>query len=804
MAQPIWNTPSGSLGNFPSGISLTITLLASPVFPATTISYILLSGELPKELDLNNSGIITGTPPIVPKDLSYTFSVRAIDNLGNLRDRTFTLTVSGAAAPQFTTPEGQLMTVQDSTWVELPVQYSNPNSNNPVYIEVKEGILPPGLEINERGIIRGYAHPPVINTTAPSVSTSVTISNVDTNIFNCVSTTGFYVGRPIIFTGVVFGGVIANTTYYIHSVINSNAFTISDTQFGPVLVLPAQVGFMTATLPSITIGQPTIRTYSFALRLVSPLGNDLVQYSITVVNQNTPVISGGPGLLPNTRIPTILNTRPLSFNIEKTDAENFGYYVVPPKNSNQLTIPPATAADIGRTDSGNYFSFRILGHDFDGTPLTYQFLGLPGFVTGNATTGWITGNPALAPESISRYTFSVCVYKTNNSVVISEYFTFSLIVSNDILGTVVWVSPANLGTIYNSNISTFKVQANSDVALNYRLSSGSLPPNLTLLDNGEITGRVAFQPTSTELSTGTDTDFTFTVQAYSPTYPLILSSKQFTINVYQRYSSPIDTLYIKATPSFEDRAIIANLLNNSAIIPDSAIYRPTDIYFGKATNVVYEHAYGIYASDIDQYIASVTQNHYGRAITLGEIKTAIAKNSSGEIIYEVVYSEIFDNLVNPQGESIPETIIWPRPIPGSTRVLHPNSLYNMRNRVGQVLGQEYDSNILPLWMTSQQENGSTLGYTQAWVICYTKPGYSKIIANNIKNKWVDPIGNNYVLNDINFQIDRFTVDKSITYNYDNLGDPPGWDALPSATPTPNPLDSEDFYALFPRKTILPE
>jgi hypothetical protein len=55
----------------------------------------------------------------------------------------------------------------------------------------------------------------------------------------------------------------------------------------------------------------------------------------------------------------------------------------------------------------------------------------------------------------------------------------------------------------------------------------------------------------------------------------------------------------------------------------------------------------------------------------------------------------------------------------------------MRTRVGQVLGQEFDSSLLPQWMTSQQENGSTLGYTQAWVICYTKPGFADIIKNNI-------------------------------------------------------------------------
>jgi hypothetical protein len=100
-------------------------------------------------------------------------------------------------------------------------------------------------------------------------------------------------------------------------------------------------------------------------------------------------------------------------------------------------------------------------------------------------------------------------------------------------------------------------------------------------------------------------------------------------------------------------------------------------------------------------------------------------------------------------------------------------------------------------MTSQQANGSTLGYTQAWVICYTKPGMADIIKTNIQNNW------GYKLNQINFELDRFTVNKSITYNWNNKIAPAAWNELPSATPVPDPLNSKDFYVLFPRQTILP-
>ena len=135
---------------------------------------------------------------------------------------------------------------------------------------------------------------------------------------------------------------------------------------------------------------------------------------------------------------------------------------------------------------------------------------------------------------------------------------------------------------------------------------------------------------------------------------------------------------------------------------------------------------------------------------------------------------------------------------GFARILYPNSLVDMRNRVADVLGQTQSGALLPLWMTSQQTDGSILGYTQAWVICYTKPGYASEIVSNIERFYP------YTLNQITFEIDRFSVNKSITYDYDTTVTPNVWTALPSATPAPVPLDSEDFYALFPRKNIIPD
>jgi len=869
MAQPNWITPAGAIATIPSQIFYSTTVVANPVLPATAVNYTLLSGSLPLGMTLtsnNNIGVISGTPALVINSTTYTFAIRATDNLGNIRDRTFSLTTNGASLPQFTTPTGTILSTYDSTWVDLPIQYTNPVSSNAVIIRVIQGQLPPGLEINDIGRIRGYAQPPIAQVNLPLVVTSA-VATTTSNTISCLSTTGFSVGRPIVFTGTVFGGITASQTYYINSIIDASTFTISTTVGGPIFTLSNAAGYMTATLPNVSVGQPTIETYTFTLKLSSSLGNDLQSYSITIINQNAPQSQGGPGLPANTRIPTIYNTRPATYNITP-DTVDYGYFVLPPGSLvTGATYSPTVNANIGTINSDVFFAFKVIGHDFDGTGLTYVYANLPIGLTGDPNTGWITGTPVINPDSISQFSFSVQVYKSNNPTIFTPFFNFSYIIENQINGIVTWVSPTDLGQIYNGSTSILYVEAESDVVLQYRLTGGTLPPNLVLLPSGEISGVVAFQPTDNILTAGTTTQFTFTIEAYSPLYPVVQSSQTFTIEVYQEYQQPTDTLYISCNPSLSDRNLINSLLTNTSLIPPEYLYRSDDPYFGVATSVVYEHAYGINASDFEQYVAAVTQNHYWRDITLGEIKVAQAINeTTGEVIYEVVYSEVIDNLVNlgeqyPNnaniyGASVPQSIYWPTFIPldlgpwytsvteiytsyevspsgqqfytsltpGEARTLYPNSLPNMRNRVGQVLGQVYDSNLLPLWMTSQQVNGSTLGYTPAWVICYTQPGtvtlpeaitlpdgsttnvvtYAQYIQYQINNNWVNTVGEKQSLNSVNFTIDRFTVNKSITYNYDNNSSPPAWTGLPSATPVPNPLDSKDFYVLFPRKTILPD
>lgn len=719
MANINWVTEKGDIGLFPSLSRLSYNIIAESTLTGMTLQYKLLNGKLPigtdgKSLTFSSNGEINGTPNVVSNETQYNFTVRAYDTLGNISDRTFSLRINNSKTVYINTPEGSILTTQDSIYINYQLDIYNPVVSNVYRITLSSGSLPDGLQISEEGRITGYCTPPISVTTAP-----------------------------------------------------------------------------------------TTKTFSFTVQLLSDLGYDTKTYSITVINHSIYNPS-------NTRIPVILNNKPLMLPLDPHD-NYFGYY------TNSTNTLPTIQSD-------NYFAFKIIGHNFDSESITYNYSALPAGLSGDPNTGWITGVPSIPSNSISSYKFSVIVSRTEIPSIRSEPETFSIVISNNMVQDVQWITDNNLGNIDNGSKCQLYLEAVSSYSLIYRLVSGSLPPNLTLLTNGQIVGTVPFQANSAGLlAEGDSLPFTFTISAYNEQFPVISEEREFTLTVYQKYNKPLDNVYFKATPNVQGRQIIQSLLTDDTLIPTEYLYRPDDANFGKADSVKYVHIYGIESTNIQTYLDAITRNHYYRKLILGEIKTAIARDDNGNIIYEVVYSEIVDPLVRSDGATLPQTILWPTKIPlnlgpwytaeaninissgsvftsydyGTTRTLYPASIINMRNELIAQMNHNNNQDLLPRWMTSQQSNGGTLGFTNAWVICYTLPGYSDTIKDNINNNWA------YTLNMIDFSIDRFLVDKSTTYNYNTNLLIPAWTELPSNTPTPDPEDTYDIAVLFQQKTILP-
>lgn len=603
--------------------------------------------------------------------------------------------------------------------------------------------------------------------------------------------------------------------------------------------------------------------------------------------------------------PRILNNDPLTTTVLLEDPY-YAYYF--------------TGTSMGRFDHDNQLIFKFIGYNPDelGDPyadgIIYSYAG--NFATAftstplvSTTNGWLNGTLKNIGANITTYTIDVTATTLGGST--TKNFEFTIVGGTGgaiIDDTVTWNTGTNLGTINNGAISDLTLSANiGSGSGKYRLVSGSLPPGLEVLDDGNISGRVEFN-----LSTLV---YTFTVEAYSSLYPtLVTASRTFTLTVIQKYEVPYDTIYMNGLFSIENRTSVTGLLNSITATQLSNIYRPNDPYFGVSKNVCYQHQYGVKSiSDVSasnqnyfytEYIQAVQRNFYWKFLTLGALKTAIATDINGDTIYEVVYSEIIDNLVNADGVSISKKVGFQNPIttnigpywtswtsiftsntyydlspftrtvtvsvtastnitlnsvadlvvgmqitafPGVTIVnntdltppvitainsstntvsisvaqtltdkqqivfndpinvsdgdieegldLYPNSLPNMREQIVEMIGQFDNSTLLPQWMNTQQPNGSVLGYVPCWVLCYTKPGKSAGVLATI-NAYLK--ANNLTLNQFTFQIDRITIDRSLTYEYGSVTFDQ-WATQPSTSVNNN---SRDSYIQFPRKTIL--
>ncbi len=800
MAQPQWVTPAGNLGTIPEGVFYSTPLVAIDPLAEDTVYYALIAGRLPEGIQIQQTGILTGIPQAVStlsgvpaevgRDITSKFAVRAytektvngVTVVNRLADRTFELTVTGQDAPEFVSPPGQLAQFYDGSVVTgLQVEYTDTDPDQVVIIKLISGQLPPGLTISRTGLISGFI--PVTSQPEGTGWYDATGENWDEYPYN-FSTVAESTNYE--FTLEVTDGISSNLRTFSIFVWARSTMTADNT------VLTADNTFVTADVspvrppiilnPTGSIG--TVRNdnfYAYQFNGVDLDGEAFTIFSMVTIGSVSNVNVDPPG-----NPQTVLNT----------------------------AFPAAVA--------GNAVLDQTLDQTwvYDGTVWdNFGFLGtgytsaLPPGLTLDPTSGWLYGYLPDTGIVSNTYNFSLLIKKTNDPEVFSGPYNYSLTVTGPIDSEVIWLTPSdpvelarvpsNLGSIVNGSVSTLFVKAINVGGLNlqYELDLGTeadpqynlLPQGLTLLPSGDIAGRVSFNTFALDGGTTTfdvtkqngedpttfDLTFVFTVRAFSVD-GVVDVTKTFSINVIREYNQPYENLYIQCMPPLDDRTLINDLLQNSDIFPQDLLYRPTDPNFGVSSRVVYNHAYGLTAATIDEYYASLLENHYWKNLVLGEIKTAQATDDSGNVLYEVVYSQVVDNLVNDQGESVSKVVSLPYNIDYGDNLVDvsavtPNSLINMRDQVIDTVGQI--SNVLPRWMISKQENGRVLGFVPAWVIAYTKPGQAKRIAYYIQTYFDRP------LNLIDFEVDRYELDRLLTKNWDPATD--------SWIPTPPELTTFD-------------
>lgn len=820
-SQPVWITEAGNLGTIPEGIFYQVPILAET--NGQDVYYRMIAGQLPDGIQCRRTGIIEGVPKAiaslqgvpteVSRDVTYKFAVRAYTEklvngkevVDRVADRTFELTVTGQDAPDFITPSGNIGTFYDGTEVSIQILYEDTDPGDTVTVGLLSGTLPPGLVVTKTGLITGIIKPltNVPGTAEPGYD--MTQYEEYPYDFSTRSTSKNYQ-----FSLVLTDGKDSNVRtfeIFVYSKDSMSADTTdftADNTFITADVVPTRTPVLIT--PEGDLGRFRADNF-FAFKFDAiDFDGDPIEYSLTVgagvgfdavgtvfdedgvgFDRGTFSLPPGLSLNPTTGwfygyIPDIgatENTYKFAIRVLKandpTIISDFYYYTITIVGNVETDVYWLTEPDLGTIDNGSISMFSVRAYNTGGRPLEYQIesgsdsklpqglkllpsgniVGKVSFNTFALDGGTTTFDTDPSTRVISEPTtfdmkFNFTVNAYSPQTVVSGYRVSAIIVTNGGSGytstpTVTISAPPS--TVNSQRATAGAVTIVDGVITSINLGNGGSgyvsPPTVTITGGG-----------------GNGAQATVQIEDASNTN-LISVFRRFSITVNRAYNEPYEKLYIKAMPPLEDRAIVSQLVQNQDIIPTDFLYRADDSNFGVAQNVIYDHAYGLTASSLEKYVSSLDLNHYWKFLTLGEVKTAQAVDNNGNVVYEVVYSEIIDNLVNNEGQSVGKevTLAYPVNEGDSTEVsvVYPNSLVDMRNQVIDVVGQI--SPVLPLWMTSKQANGQVLGFTPAWVIAYVQPGRSGQVSYNIKQEFGQQ------LNTIDFEVDRYELDRSLTYNW---------------------------------------
>lgn len=735
------------------------------------------------------------------------------------------------AQPVWITPAGSLGVIPEGVFFQTPLEAYDPDLVDTVYYSVIAGDLPPGIQVSQSGLLTGIPRAIVTVQGVPEeVSEDVTnkfaVRAYTQRVVNGVTVINRLADRT--FTITVTGqdapefvtppGLIAS--YFDGMQVTDLQIEYTDTDPADTVIVRLAAGKLPPGLSISSKGLITGITepatppggeagFSRDGQGYSEYPFDFSTQSLTTNYEFVLEVTDGKTNGSNLRkfVISIYSRDSLTADTTDFTADNTFITADGTPTRNPLILTPT--GSIGRVRSDNFFAFQFEGYDPDGNQLVYVKGGdtVPG-LTLDPNSGWFYGYIPDQGLTETDYNFTIRTYELVDPTNTSQDYNYTITLVGAIDTEITWLSDANLGTINNGDVSLFEVHAvnASGIPLEYRLDSGStssLPQGLTLLPSGHIAGRVSFDTFAIDGGSTTfdvnsrdatitspttfDMTFTFTVEAYGQGNTQVSVTKTFTITVVRAYNEPYENLYIQAMPPQNDRTLIQSLLQDQEIIPPDDLYRNDDPNFGRAQGVIYWHAYGLTSSTYADYISSLYKNHYWKNLVLGSIETAQAVDSNGNVIYEVVYSRVIDDLVNSAGESVSKDVVIPYPInPGELDeidVVYPNSLINMRDQVIDTVGKIAD--ILPRWMLSKQSNGRVLGFTPSWVIAYTKPGKSGQIAYNIRTQF----GTDQ-LNKIDFEVDRYELDRLLSKNWDPVTDQ--WVPHPAETTS---FDLQAHYQL---------
>lgn len=675
-----------------------------------------------------------------------------------------------STAPSWATPAGFLFTATENVSTALALVATGPE----VSTEVLIGSLPAGLELSINGDITGTPGPVQSKTRNRFTARASNSYGVADRVFfidvEGKTSPSFTVTNVTTSNGKVYLNVGPNgeswalNRQFVNFSLGATAdpaltpegtrfkFYIGDNsgQLPPGLNLNTEgviSGFLTDDL-SLGTGISVPKTYDFSVTVTDGVANSEGNYSILVVNPDiirnpaTYLLGVDPGLL----------------------------------TVNTTYMPPLQflkGTELGIIKAQNNIILDVSAYDpYPETPTVVYFLGtgttLPPYLNMDYNTGRLYGYIPYQPAYTKNYNLEVIALRyqyfsdnvgPENPVIDTSTFTlteittftsnvFSLSIQGDVDSVLEWVSTSSLGEIVIGEISELSVLARTiggDFTINYRLVDGALPSGLIFRQDGSISGKVDY-----EESTGT---YTIKVVA-SDAFALSEIKQTFTINVSRYNDKKYTEIYCRPFFSREKRNIYQEFISNKNIFDPNLMYRYFDPNFGVQSSIKMVLEFGIEQVNLEDYALALSENFYRRRLYFGEIKSAIAKDSNGNVVYEVVYVDIVDDQMTSDDRFPPQSFTL------DNQTYYPGSIGNQQIKLGQILispGEFIDVNefMLPRYMrTAQPGDYRNLNYISVIPLCYTLPGNSSKVISRIRQSGFD-------FNQFDFDVDRIIVQTSL-------------------------------------------
>ena len=591
---PVFASPS-DLGTYYDGDRLDIQIAIDNVGPTTPAVVTLISGELPGEVSVSATGLISGyiqpavnvdevpgydlTPQDVdPYDFvtsainkNYQFTLQVTDGI-NTDLKTFSFYVYdratlNASTTQITADNSNI-TADESTERRPFIVNSLPENLGTVRgdnyyahqfiandydtpdlkyaISVNEGSgLPPGLAIDpnsgwyygyipDQGVTKIEYSFNVVTYQADFVGDPITCTatTFGTNIITCDSTSQIETGQPIVFTGTSFGGVTASATQVYYVLDQVSATEFTITNnLGSTTAVPLTTAVGSLTANLIVASDP----YPFTLTISGTANAEVVWF--------TP---GDLGSIENGA------TSMLVISAENTGGRILKYRLKPGASIAQLpyayvpgvyNLLPQGLKLLETGEISGRVTFNTFAVDLGST-------------TFDATQA-VTRNLSVQETTFdSTFTFTVNAYAED---------------SQQVLYNVNAITVDNGGTGYSSSTPPV-LSFNTPVGASARSATvgeiiivGGVIISVAIDDGGS--GYTLDDPAVLTISAGyggSGAEFTAVMRAIS-TRDVVSVDKTFTVKVKREYNKPYQNLSIEAMPPANDRALIASLLDNDEI-----------------------------------------------------------------------------------------------------------------------------------------------------------------------------------------------------------------------------------------------